>query len=65
MTDKARLTAVYSFLRHLEDSRYYGTVEIKFQDGGVSHILQHTSLKTHDLVVRPDHRTQNDNTEQQ
>jgi hypothetical protein len=50
------LEAVIAFLRKLAAERFFGTVELKYQSGGIVQVLQHVSYKTHDLPARPDDR---------
>lgn len=46
----------------LQRERFYGSVELKFQEGALVLILEHRSYKPHELCVRPVNRKVNDET---
>lgn len=50
------------YIRELSNRKFWGSVTLKFQDGGVIHVVEERSFKPEQLV--PDHRrkhgTEND-----
>ena len=51
------LDNVIRFLRCLEAERFFGTVELRYQSGGIAQILQHSSFKAHELTAQPGSRS--------
>jgi len=59
------LDAVIQFLKRLEAERFFGTLELRYQAGGIAEVLQHTSFKAHELNTRPVSRSNHDESSQQ
>ena len=47
------LAAVCRFLRRLEEQAFFGTVEIRYQRGGITNVFQHSTFKAHELDAQP------------
>ncbi len=52
------LQTVIQYLHQLSDNRFFGTVELRLQAGGIVQVLTHSSHKTHELPVRPECRNE-------
>jgi hypothetical protein len=51
------IEAVINYLHQLSSERFFGTVELRLQSGGIVQVLTHCSYKTHELpIVRPERR---------
>jgi hypothetical protein len=50
-------TAAADYLKQLEVQRFYGTVELRFEEGKLVHLVEHRSLKPSNLSdkLRGDH----------
>jgi hypothetical protein len=63
--DDQGLDAAIKFLRQLAADRFFGSIELKFQDGGLAQLVEHRSYKAHELNVRPGSRRLHDEPVQQ
>jgi hypothetical protein len=49
-----------NLLRHLEESRFYGSVELKYEAGRIVYIRKSETLKPSELGCRVDRSTSHD-----
>ena len=57
------LDPLFNLLNRLRAENFYGSLELKWQAGGIQQILKHESLKMNALEtksVQPDNRTSDD-----
>ena len=46
-------SSAFEYLRNLANQNFWGTVTLKFEDGGIVHVRQEENLKPSDLSGRP------------
>jgi hypothetical protein len=59
------MDAVIQFLKRLEGERFFGTLELRYQAGGIAQVISHASYKAHELNTRPVSRSNHDESSQQ
>ena len=55
------LSALIAYLKHLNETHYYGTVELCYQNGEVTHQKEHATLVRSDVLNRIRRRDVNPN----